>query len=46
MQGHGPDADAYDRASNMELTPQKIGEGSMGMTFQRKVPSNAYSICI
>ena len=34
MQAHGPDADAHTNASNMELKPQKIGEGSMAFMFE------------
>jgi len=33
MAGHGPDADAHERASNMELKPQKIMTGAMAFMF-------------
>jgi homogentisate 1,2-dioxygenase len=33
MAGHGPDADAHDRASNAKLEPQKIMTGSMAFMF-------------
>lgn len=35
MSGHGPDATAHERASNAELKPQKVGEGSMAFMFER-----------
>jgi homogentisate 1,2-dioxygenase len=34
MAGHGPDADAFEKASHMELTPQKIMTGSMAFMFE------------
>ncbi|KAJ3459434.1 hypothetical protein MRS44_015507 [Fusarium solani] len=34
MSAHGPDADSFERASNAELKPQKIGEGSMAFMFE------------
>jgi len=33
MAGHGPDADAHERASNAKLEPQKIMTGSMAFMF-------------
>ncbi|KAH7177265.1 Homogentisate 1,2-dioxygenase [Fusarium sp. MPI-SDFR-AT-0072] len=34
MSAHGPDADSYERASNAELKPVKVGEGSMAFMFE------------
>lgn len=34
MSAHGPDADAHARASEAELTPTKVGEGSMAFMFE------------
>ncbi|KAJ5657115.1 homogentisate 1-2-dioxygenase [Penicillium longicatenatum] len=34
MSGHGPDSDAFEKASNMELEPVKVGEGSMAFMFE------------
>lgn len=34
MTAHGPDADSYERASNAELKPVKVGEGSMAFMFE------------
>lgn len=34
MSAHGPDASTFERASNAELKPQKIGEGSMAFMFE------------
>ncbi|KAM0487384.1 hypothetical protein ACHAP7_001897 [Fusarium lateritium] len=34
MSAHGPDADAFERASNAELKPVKVGEGSMAFMFE------------
>jgi homogentisate 1,2-dioxygenase len=34
MAGHGPDAVTHARASEMELEPQKIGEGSMAFVLE------------
>lgn len=35
MSGHGPDADAFEKASNADLKPTKVGEGSMAFMFER-----------
>lgn len=35
MSAHGPDMDAFEKASNAELKPQKIGEGSLAFMFER-----------
>ena len=35
MSAHGPDADAFEGASNAELRPQKVGDGSMAFMFER-----------
>ncbi|KAM5349624.1 hypothetical protein ACJ41O_006129 [Fusarium nematophilum] len=34
MAAHGPDADTFERASNADLKPQKVGEGSMAFMFE------------
>lgn len=34
MSAHGPDASTFEKASNAELQPQKIGEGSMAFMFE------------
>ena len=34
MAGHGPDADAHEKASNAKLEPQKIMTGSMAFMFE------------
>lgn len=34
MSGHGPDKDVFLKASNAELKPMKIGEGSMSFMFE------------
>ncbi|WYZ45957.1 hypothetical protein EsH8_IX_000182 [Colletotrichum jinshuiense] len=34
MSAHGPDANTFERASNADLKPQKIGEGSMAFMFE------------
>lgn len=34
MSGHGPDATTHEKASNVELKPQKVGEGSMAFMFE------------
>ncbi|KAH8890094.1 Homogentisate 1,2-dioxygenase [Thozetella sp. PMI_491] len=34
MSAHGPDASTFEKASNAELKPQKIGEGSMAFMFE------------
>ncbi|KAJ9149917.1 Homogentisate 1,2-dioxygenase [Pleurostoma richardsiae] len=34
MSAHGPDADTFEKASNGELTPVKVGEGSMAFMFE------------
>ena len=34
MSGHGPDATTHEKASNAELKPMKVGEGSMAFMFE------------
>lgn len=34
MSAHGPDAGSHDKASNAELKPMKMGEGSMAFMFE------------
>ena len=34
MSAYGPDADSFERASNAELKPMKVGEGSMAFMFE------------
>lgn len=34
MSGHGPDAVTHEKASTVELKPQKVGEGSMAFMFE------------
>jgi homogentisate 1,2-dioxygenase len=34
MSAHGPDAGTLEKASNAELKPQKVGEGSMAFMFE------------
>jgi homogentisate 1,2-dioxygenase len=34
MSAHGPDANAHEKASNVELKPHKVGEGSMAFMFE------------
>lgn len=34
MSSHGPDAEAFDKASNQELVPAKVGTGSMAFMFE------------
>lgn len=34
MSGHGPEAAVFEKASNMELPPMKVGEGSMAFMFE------------
>jgi homogentisate 1,2-dioxygenase len=34
MSGHGPDAATHEKASNVELKPSKVGEGSMAFMFE------------
>ncbi|KAN0081819.1 Homogentisate 1,2-dioxygenase [Elaphomyces granulatus] len=34
MSAHGPDANAHERASNVELRPQKVETGSMAFMFE------------
>ncbi|XEU97350.1 hypothetical protein FSHL1_002636 [Fusarium sambucinum] len=34
MTAHGPDADSFERASNSDLQPMKVGEGSMAFMFE------------
>ena len=35
MSAHGPDSTAFDSASNAELKPAKVGDGSMAFMFER-----------
>lgn len=37
MSAHGPDSGAFEGASNAELKPQKVGDGSMAFMFERFV---------
>ncbi|KIW94106.1 homogentisate 1,2-dioxygenase [Cladophialophora bantiana CBS 173.52] len=37
MVGHGPDSATHARASEMELLPQKVGEGSMAFVLEANV---------
>lgn len=34
MSGHGPESSVFEKASNMNLTPQKIGENSLSFMFE------------
>ncbi|KAJ5497237.1 hypothetical protein N7463_009224 [Penicillium fimorum] len=34
MSSHGPDVEAFDKASNQELVPVKVGTGSMAFMFE------------
>lgn len=34
MTAHGPDADSFEKASNSELKPIKVGDGSMAFMFE------------
>lgn len=34
MSGHGPDAATHEKASNADLQPNKVGEGSMAFMFE------------
>jgi homogentisate 1,2-dioxygenase len=34
MNGHGPERDVFEKASTVDLKPQKIGEGSMAFMFE------------
>ncbi|KID83616.1 Homogentisate 1,2-dioxygenase [Metarhizium guizhouense ARSEF 977] len=34
MSAHGPDSDTQAKASNMELKPTKVGDGSMAFMFE------------
>ncbi|KAI5457648.1 Homogentisate 1,2-dioxygenase [Mariannaea sp. PMI_226] len=34
MSSHGPDASTFEKASNTDLKPQKVGEGSMAFMFE------------
>ncbi|KAL9055302.1 MAG: hypothetical protein Q9162_003609 [Coniocarpon cinnabarinum] len=34
MSAHGPDASTHDKASNADLKPMKVGEGSMAFMFE------------
>ena len=45
MSAHGPDTDAFEGASNAELKPQKVGDGSMAFMFERFVLAVSYSYC-
>lgn len=37
MSAHGPDYDSHAKASNMELKPTKVGDGSMAFMFESPV---------
>ena len=37
MSAHGPDSGAFEGASNAELKPAKVGDGSMAFMFERWV---------
>jgi homogentisate 1,2-dioxygenase len=34
MSGHGPEVEVFDKASNADLKPMKIGEGSLAFMFE------------
>ena len=34
MSGHGPEKQVFEKASNKELKPEKIGEGSLAFMFE------------
>ena len=34
MSGHGPESMVFEKASNKELKPEKIGEGSLAFMFE------------
>jgi homogentisate 1,2-dioxygenase len=34
MSGHGPDMQTFEKASTVDLAPQKVGEGSMAFMFE------------
>lgn len=34
MSAHGPDSNTFEKASNADLKPQKVGEGSMAFMFE------------
>jgi homogentisate 1,2-dioxygenase len=34
MSAHGPDANSHEKASNVDLKPAKVGEGSMAFMFE------------
>ena len=34
MSAHGPDATTHEKASSVELKPNKVGEGSMAFMFE------------
>jgi homogentisate 1,2-dioxygenase len=34
LSGHGPDAQTHEKASNAELKPIKVGDGSMAFMFE------------
>lgn len=38
MSAHGPDETSFERASNAELKPQKVGENSLAFMFERYEP--------
>lgn len=42
MSAHGPDMHAFEGASNADLKPQKIGEGSMAFMFERYSPHSSF----
>lgn len=46
MSAHGPDSDAFEGASNAELKPSKVGEGSMAFMFERYVQTERFSLSI
>jgi homogentisate 1,2-dioxygenase len=46
MSAHGPDSDAFEGASNAELKPNKVGDGSMAFMFERYVQTEKLSSSI
>lgn len=34
MSGHGPETEVFEKASNADLKPSKVGEGSMAFMFE------------
>ena len=34
MSGHGPEAEVFEKASNADLKPMKVGEGSLAFMFE------------